>query len=140
MVSLVAKIEYVTINSNWTQDIMIGQKKKLRYSEQTPWFPQYYIGWIGIGNCDQETSSIYQRAYVTGSLLSLVCLAVIVFSLIGWLISFLKFQNSKFREFAGGSSEQNQEDTYMYLVSEMLYVVHFLFIWWKIVDIFKLHQ
>ena len=84
--------------------------------------------------------SIYQWAYVTGSLLSLVCLAVIVFSLIGWLISFLKFQNSKFREFAGGSSEQNQEDTYMYLASEMLYVLHFLFIWWKIVDIFKLHQ
>ena len=38
---------------------MAGQKKKLRYSEETPWFPKYYIGWIGIGNCDQETSTIY---------------------------------------------------------------------------------
>ena len=37
---------------------MAGQKKKLRYSEETPWFPEYYIGWIGIGNCDQKTSSI----------------------------------------------------------------------------------
>ena len=36
---------------------MAGQKKKLRYSEETPWFPEYYIGWIGIGNCDQETSN-----------------------------------------------------------------------------------
>ena len=30
-----------------------GSTKK----EETPWFPEYYIGWIGIGNCDQETSS-----------------------------------------------------------------------------------
>ena len=36
MVSLVAKIEYVIINSNWMQEIMAGQKKKLRYSEETP--------------------------------------------------------------------------------------------------------
>jgi hypothetical protein len=36
MVSLVAKIEYVIINSNWTQEIMAGQKNKLRYSEETP--------------------------------------------------------------------------------------------------------
>ena len=57
MVSLVAKIEYVIMNSNWMQEIMAGQKKKLRYSEETPWFPEYYIGWIGIGNCDQETSN-----------------------------------------------------------------------------------
>ena len=33
-----------------------GQKKNLK---ETPWFPQYYIGWIGIGNCDQKTSNIY---------------------------------------------------------------------------------
>ena len=59
MVSLVAKIEYVIINSNWMQEIMAGQKKKLRYSEETPWFPEYYISWIGIGNCDQETSTRY---------------------------------------------------------------------------------
>ena len=58
MVSLVAKIEYVSINSNWTQEIMAGQKKKLRYSEETPWFPEYYIGWIRMGNCDQETSNL----------------------------------------------------------------------------------
>ena len=57
MVSLVAKIEYVIINSNWMQEIMAGRKKKLRYSEETPRFPKYYIGWIGIGNCDQETSN-----------------------------------------------------------------------------------
>ena len=36
---------------------MAGRKKKLRYSEETLWFPEYYIGWIGSGNCDQETSS-----------------------------------------------------------------------------------
>ena len=59
MVSLVAKIEYVIINSNWMQEIMAGQKKKLRYSEETPWLPEYYIGWIGIGNCGQKTSSKY---------------------------------------------------------------------------------
>ena len=57
MVSLVAKIEYVIINSNWMQEIMAGQKKKLRYSEETPWFPEYFIGWIEIGNCGQKTSN-----------------------------------------------------------------------------------
>ena len=35
MVSLVAKIEYVIINSNWMQEIMAGPKKELRYSEET---------------------------------------------------------------------------------------------------------
>ena len=59
MVSLVAKKEYVIINSNWTQEIMAGQKKKLRCSEETPGFPEYYIGWIGIDNCGQKTSSMY---------------------------------------------------------------------------------
>ena len=38
---------------------MAGQKKKLRYSEETPWFPEYYIGWIGIGNCGQKTSNVH---------------------------------------------------------------------------------
>ena len=52
----VAKIENFNINLNWTQEIMAGQKKKPRYSEETPWFPEYYIGWIGIGNCGQKTS------------------------------------------------------------------------------------
>ena len=47
------------INSNWTQEIMARQKKKLRYSEETPWFPEYYIGWIGIGNCGQKTSNAH---------------------------------------------------------------------------------
>ena len=55
MVSLVAKIEYVIINSNWMQEFIAGPKKKLRYSEETPWFPDYYIASIEIGNCDQET-------------------------------------------------------------------------------------
>ena len=36
MVSLIAKIEYIIMNSNWLQEIMAGQKKKLRYSEETP--------------------------------------------------------------------------------------------------------
>ena len=36
---------------------MAGQKKKLRYSEETLRFPKYYIGWIGIGNCGQKTST-----------------------------------------------------------------------------------
>ena len=35
---------------------MAGRKEKLRYSEETLWFPNYYIGWIGIGNCGQKTS------------------------------------------------------------------------------------
>ena len=35
MVSLVAKIEYVIIKSNWMQEIMAGRKNKLRYSEET---------------------------------------------------------------------------------------------------------
>ena len=60
MVSLVAKIEYVIINLNWMHEIMAGQKKKLRYSEETPWFPEYF-GWIEIGNCDQETSNNYNK-------------------------------------------------------------------------------
>ena len=59
MVSLFAKIEYVIINSNWTQEIMAGRKKKLRYSVESLQFPEYHIGWIGIDNCDQETSNIY---------------------------------------------------------------------------------
>ena len=44
---------------NMSSEIQIEQKKKLRYSEESPWFPEYYIGEIGIGNCDQETSNIY---------------------------------------------------------------------------------
>ena len=35
---------------------MAGQKNNLRYSEETPWFPGYCIGWIGVGNCGQKTS------------------------------------------------------------------------------------
>ena len=44
---------------------MAGQKKKLRYSEETPWSPEYYIGWIGIGigNCGQKTSNKYVSLY-----------------------------------------------------------------------------
>ena len=33
---------------------MAGRKKKVRYSEETPGFLKYYIGWIEIGNCDQK--------------------------------------------------------------------------------------
>ena len=33
---MVTKIEYVVPNSNWTQEIMAGQKEKLKYSEETP--------------------------------------------------------------------------------------------------------
>ena len=39
-------------NNGWT-------KKNLRYSEKTPWCPEYYIGWIGISNCGQNTSRVY---------------------------------------------------------------------------------
>ena len=42
-----------------SSEIQIEQKKKLIYSEESPWFPEYYVGKIGIGNCDQETSNIY---------------------------------------------------------------------------------
>jgi hypothetical protein len=38
---------------------MAGWKKKLRYSSESPWFPKYYIGWMGIGNCSHETSNTY---------------------------------------------------------------------------------
>jgi hypothetical protein len=41
------------------QEIMAWQKKKPRYSSESPWFPEYYIGWIGIGNCGQKTSTSY---------------------------------------------------------------------------------
>ena len=37
---------------------MAGWKKKLRYSEETLWFLECYICWIGIGTCDEETSSV----------------------------------------------------------------------------------
>ena len=37
---------------------MAWQKKNPRYSEETPWFPEYCIGWIGIGNCGQKTSTV----------------------------------------------------------------------------------
>ena len=40
---------------------MAGQKKKHKYSEETPWFPEYFIGWIRIGNCDQKTSMYYSK-------------------------------------------------------------------------------
>ena len=46
---------------------MAGQKKNLRYSEETPWFHQYYNGWIGIGNCGQKTSNIYLGIYINKS-------------------------------------------------------------------------
>ena len=45
--------------TNWMQEMMARRKQKLRYSEETLWFPDYYIGWTGIGNCDQETSKVY---------------------------------------------------------------------------------
>ena len=38
---------------------MAGRKQKLKYLEETLWFPEYNIGWIGIGNCGQKTSIIY---------------------------------------------------------------------------------
>ena len=42
-------------NNGWT-------KKKPRYSSESPWFPEYYISWIVIGNCHQETSIGYCTA------------------------------------------------------------------------------
>ena len=77
MVSLAAKIEYVIINSNLNQEIMAGRKKKLGYSEETPWFPEYYFGWIGIGNCNQETSIVYY--YVCSFGLNNICLFMLSF-------------------------------------------------------------
>ena len=44
---------------NVSSEIQIEQKKKLRYSKESPWFPEYYIGKIGKSNCDQEKSNIY---------------------------------------------------------------------------------
>ena len=45
------------------QEKMAGRKKKLKCSEETPWFPEYF-GWIGIGNCDQETSNNYNKLVI----------------------------------------------------------------------------
>ena len=45
-------------NKNQVRKIMAGQKKKLRYSKETPWFPEYYIGWIELRNCGHKTSNI----------------------------------------------------------------------------------
>ena len=59
MSSLVAKIEYVIIISNWTQKIMAGQKMKLRHSAESPWFSEKYIGWIMYGNRRHNTSTTY---------------------------------------------------------------------------------
>ena len=36
---------------------MAGRKKKLRYSEETPWFPE--SGWIRFGNRGHDTSTTY---------------------------------------------------------------------------------
>ena len=65
MSSLVAKIEYVIIISNWTQKIMAGQKMKLRYSAESPWFPEKYIGWIMYGNRHHNTSTIHTMYYIS---------------------------------------------------------------------------
>ena len=57
---------------------MAGQKKKLRYSEETPWFPEYYIGWIEISNCGQKTSTKYLGTfYLLSSLYGVGLLAKI---------------------------------------------------------------
>jgi hypothetical protein len=47
---------------------MAGQKKKLRYSPESTCFSEYYIGWIGIGNCGQETSNKYILGIYSGPL------------------------------------------------------------------------
>ena len=52
-----AKIENVIISLNWMQEVMAKQKKKRRYSSEYHWFPEYYIGSIGISNCGQKTST-----------------------------------------------------------------------------------
>ena len=51
------RIWYVIINSNRTQEIMAGQIKKPRYSVETSWFSEYYIG-FGISNCGQKISKV----------------------------------------------------------------------------------
>ena len=52
---------------------MAGQKMKLGYLEETPWFPKLYIccetvktvkiGWIGLANCNQMTSTKYVHSF-----------------------------------------------------------------------------
>ena len=59
-----AWIENVIINSKWMHEVTAGQKKKPRYLEETPWFPEYYIGWIEIGNSGQKTSTTQLLAVV----------------------------------------------------------------------------
>ena len=62
MTSIAGLILYQTFdescqNKNLVHKIMAGQKKKQRYSDETAWFPEYYIGWIRIGNYGQKTSN-----------------------------------------------------------------------------------
>jgi hypothetical protein len=45
---------------------MAGQKKKVRYSEETLWFLKYYISWIGIGNCGQKTFNVNWLLFILG--------------------------------------------------------------------------
>ena len=47
---------------------MATQKKKVRYSEESLWFLEYYIGWIGIGigYCGQKTFNIYWLSFIIG--------------------------------------------------------------------------
>ena len=46
-------------DNSWT-------KKKVRYSEETLWFLEYYIGWIGIGNWGQKTFNIHWILFILG--------------------------------------------------------------------------
>ena len=41
---------------------MAGQKKRVGYSSESQWFPEYYIGGIRIGNCGQEISNMSKHA------------------------------------------------------------------------------
>ena len=61
MSSLVAKIKYANINSNWMHEIIAGRKKttKIFKRNSMAWFPEQYIGWIGFGNHGQKTSIMY---------------------------------------------------------------------------------
>ena len=45
---------------------MARQKKNPKYSEETPWFPEYYIGWIGIRNCGQKISIVFPHIRPAG--------------------------------------------------------------------------
>ena len=71
MVSLVEKIEYVIINSNWTQEIMAGQKRSQDIQKKLRDFPNITLaGWESAIVTKTHLKHIYPIVNVHCALLS----------------------------------------------------------------------